>query len=40
MDTVIIFKISKEDKLKLQELCNNKRVSLSSFIRYKLFTNE
>jgi hypothetical protein len=33
----IIFKLSKEDKQKLLELSENKRLSLSSYIRMILF---
>ena len=38
MESVIIFKIDKQDKAELLEICKRNRISLSGYIRQKLFS--
>ena len=38
MNSVVIFKLSKEDKLLLKKRCAENRISLSAYIRLKLFS--
>tara|TARA_R100000654_G_scaffold23645_1_gene46029 strand:+ start:102 stop:230 length:129 start_codon:yes stop_codon:yes gene_type:complete len=39
MDSIVLFKIEKQDKQALKQMARKERLSLSSFIRNKLLTD-
>ena len=39
MDSIVLFKLAKQDKQALKLMAQKERLSLSSFIRHKLLTD-
>ena len=39
MDSIVLFKLAKQDKQTLKQMARKERLSLSSFIRNKLLTD-
>jgi nucleoid-associated protein YejK len=39
MDSIVLFKLEKQDKQTLKQMARKERLSLSSFIRNKLLTD-